>query len=251
MTDLGRGFDTIAELYDEVRPDYPDELYDAIDSAIGGLSAKDTLDLAAGTGIATRALTARGAAVVALEPGEPMLRQLRAMSPSMPGVLATAERIPFKDNSFSLVACATAWHWFDTAITVAELRRVLRPGGHIALWWANNRWGDGVPWEEARRAVYAKWSAKHGSRPVTTTGVRPSDAAEDLRRRGIDVIVERDIFWTRERTLDQHVRALATHSDVIALAECKSEFLQEVRQALAPWPVVTERLYGPLVVAQP
>jgi SAM-dependent methyltransferase len=164
--------------------------------------------------------------------------------------MATAERIPFKDNSFSLVACATAWHWFETARTVAELRRVLRPGGHIALWWANNRWGEGVDWEEARRAVYARWSATYGSRPTSTAGVRPSDAADDLRSRGLDVVLERGIFWTRERTLDQHVRALATHSDVIALGERKAQFLHEVREALASWPVVTERLFGPLVVVR-
>lgn len=250
MTGVGRGFDSVAELYDEVRPDYPDELYDAIENAVVGLAGRTVLDLAAGTGIATRELVRRGANPVALEVGEPMIRRLRFRSPDVRAVIATAEQIPLRANSVDLAVCATAWHWLDVAATVEELRRVLRPGGHIALWWANNRWGEGVDWEEARRSVYERWKARYGSRPPTYAGVWPTAAAEDLRQRGLSVIVEREFLWTRDRTRDEHVRALATHSDVIALGERKSEFLAEVSAALQPWATVTERLWGPLIVGR-
>jgi SAM-dependent methyltransferase len=250
VTELGRGFDSIAELYDAVRPDYPAELYDALDAAVGGLAGRQVLDLAAGTGIATRELVRRGAHPVALEPGEPMLRALRVRSPEVPVVMAAAERIPLRDDSVDVAVCATAWHWFTVADTVAELRRVLRPEGHVGLWWANNRWGEGVDWEEARRAVYLRWETSYGSRPPTYAGVGPKAAARDLEQRGLTVVAEQEFLWTRERTREEHVRALATHSDVIAFGDRKGRFLEEVAAALAPWPTVTERLWGPLVVAR-
>jgi SAM-dependent methyltransferase len=248
---LGRGFDTVAELYDEARPHYPDELYDAVD-AVHPIDGADVLDLAAGTGIATRALHSRGARVVALDPGEPMVRRLRAMSPAVPGVVGQAEQIPFSNNSFDLVTCATAWHWLDVADTLAELRRVLRQDGHLALWWANNRWNDGVDWEDAQSLVYQRWQTERGSRPPAEAyaGVLPRDAAADLRERGLDVVVETELFWTRERSRSDHLRVIATHSDVIALGDRRQQFLEEIGEALAPWPVVTERLWGPLVIAR-
>lgn len=249
MTELGRGFDSVAELYDEVRPDYPGQLYDAIERVVGGFAGRTVLDLAAGTGIATRELVRRRAHPVALEVGEPMIRTLRSRSPDVDAVIAAAEQIPLRANSVDLAVCATAWHWLDVAVTVEELRRVLRPGGHIALWWANNRWGEGVEWEDAQTSVYERWQTKHGSRPPTYAGVGPTAAAADLRHRGLSVVVEREFLWTRDRTREEHVRALATHSDVIALGERKSEFLAEVSAALQPWPMVTERLWGPLIVA--
>jgi hypothetical protein len=80
--------------------------------------------------------------------------------------------------------------------------------------------------------------------------VLPREAAADLRDRGLDVVVDTEFTWIRELSREDHIRALATHSDVIALGERKQQFLDDIAAALDPWPVVTERLWGPLVVAQ-
>jgi len=208
------------------------------------------LDLAAGTGIATRAMADRGARVVAVDAGESMIRRLRRVSPGQPAVVAGAERLPLRRRSVDLVTCATAWHWLDTGRALAEVRRVVRRRGYLALWWANNRWGSGVDWEEARREVYDRWQTKHGSRPPTFDGVAPLDAAADLRGRGLRVVLEREFIWTRERSREDHIRALSTHSDVIALGGDKAEFLADLARALQPWPTVVERLWGPLIVAR-
>jgi hypothetical protein len=76
------------------------------------------------------------------------------------------------------------------------------------------------------------------------------DAAADLRKRGLRVVCEREFLWTRERTREEHIRAIATHSDVIALGDSKPQFLDELAAALQPWPTVVERLWGPLVIAR-
>jgi SAM-dependent methyltransferase len=248
--EIGRLFGTVADLYDEMRPEYPDGMYDAIESVTGTFDGLAVLDLAAGTGLQNRALARRGARLVAVDPDIGMLRRLRAMSPGVPAVVGRGEAIPLRDDTVDLVVCATAWHWLHTAEALEQIRRVLRPGGHLALWWANNRWGDGIDWEDAQSAVFDRWDSVQGSVPPTHDGVGPRDAAADLRDRGLDVVLDREFNWSREVTRDEHMKMLATHSNNLALSEPdRRELLSEIEAALQPWPVVTERLWGPLVVA--
>jgi SAM-dependent methyltransferase len=245
----GRLFDTVAEDYDEVRPAYPDRVYDEIDRLLP-LSHARVLDLAAGTGVATRQLTDRGADVVAVDPGVAMLMRLRRRSPSVPVVAARAEVLPFAPASFEAACCATAWHWVDAAATVAQLRRVVRPGGLVALWWANQARDDAIEWERAEGAVHERWQLRGGSRPPTDAGVGPRDAAADLRRRGLDVVVDTDLAWSRTISRGTHLRMVGTYSVVLDLGERRHQLLAEIDAALAPWDTVDERLWGRLVIAR-
>jgi SAM-dependent methyltransferase len=245
----GRLFDDVAEDYDDVRPAYPDQVYDAIERLLP-LAGARVLDLAAGTGVATRQLTARSADVVAADPGVAMVARLRVRSPSVPAVVARAEALPFATGAFDLVCCATAWHWLDAEEAVAQVRRVTRRGGYLALWWANHRRDDAIEWEAAQGAVHERWALKSGSRAPTQAGVGPRDAAADLRRRGLDVVVDTQLTWTREVTREAHLRVVGTHSDVLDLGERRHQLLAEIATALAPWDLVHERLWGPLVIAR-
>jgi SAM-dependent methyltransferase len=104
-----------------------------------------TLDCGAGTGIASRQLTERGARVISLDIGEQMLRHAQAQSPQVPCVLADGNRMPMRAGSADLITFAQSWHWFDQRAASAEVARVLRPGGYWAAWW-NRADGGGEPW---------------------------------------------------------------------------------------------------------
>lgn len=248
---LGRRFGTVADLYDDVRPEYPDELYDAIEQVAGGLDGMAVVDLAAGTGLQTRALARRGARLVAVDPDVGMLWRLRSTTPDIPTVAARGEQIPLRDEVADLVVCATAWHWLHTGEALEEIRRVLRPGGHLALWWGNNRWGDGIDWEDAQSSVFERWDSVRGRVPPSFDGVGPQDAADDLRARGVSVVLEREFNWSRDVTRAHHMLVLATTSTILALSEPERHgLLAEIEQALQPWPVLTERLWGTLVIAR-
>ena len=120
-----------ADAYERSRPAYPDQAIDWLLPA----GTHRILDLGAGTGKLTRQLAARGLDVTAVDPSGAMLSEFRRAAPTVPAVEGSAEAIPCPDASFDAVIVAQAWHWFDAARAQAEVARVLRPGGALALVW--------------------------------------------------------------------------------------------------------------------
>jgi SAM-dependent methyltransferase len=180
-----------------------------------------------------------------------MLGRLRSRAPDIPVAAGRAEQIPVRDGQLDLVVCATAWHWLNTTDALAEIRRVLRPGGHLAIWWANHRWGDGIGWEDAQDAVLDRWDTARGSVAPPHGGVGPREAAADLRARGLEVVLDQEFNWSREVTREQHLQVLATHSNQLVLpADDRLQLLAEIETTLEPWPRMTERLWGPLIIAR-
>jgi ubiquinone/menaquinone biosynthesis C-methylase UbiE len=135
-----RSFGSVAQAYDRGRPAYP---ADAVSWLAGG-EAKVVLELGAGTGKLTRLLVDQGHAVFATEPDEAMLAVLHERVPEVSAKVATAEEIPANDRSVDVVVVAQAFHWFDHEVALAEIARVLKPGGHVALVW-NSR-DERIPW---------------------------------------------------------------------------------------------------------
>ena len=123
------GFGRSAEAYERGRPGYPDA---AVDRLVAALPGRRVVDLAAGTGKLTRALVARGCDVVAVEP----VAEMRALiAPPARAVEGVAEATGLPDASADAVTVAQAFHWFDGPRALAEIHRVLRPGGVLALIW--------------------------------------------------------------------------------------------------------------------
>jgi SAM-dependent methyltransferase len=145
-------FDLAAAEYDAARPSYPAALFDELEQRAGPLAGQLVLDWGAGTGISSRQLAERGAAVVSLDIGEQMLRRALARSPQSACVLADGNRMPIRSASVDLVTFAQSWHWFDHRVATAEVARVLKPGGHWAAWW-NRATPDGEPWFEEYQAL--------------------------------------------------------------------------------------------------
>ena len=97
------------------------------------------LDLGAGTGRLTRELTRRFTTVVAVEPDEGMRARIDVGT-----VLAgAAEAIPLADASVDCVFVGEAFHWFDKGPALAEIERVLVPGGGLAIIWTH--WWETEP----------------------------------------------------------------------------------------------------------
>lgn len=134
-------FDELAESYDRYRIGYADDVYDAL-AENGVRAGADVLDVGCGTGLVLEELHRRGCTVTGADPSEPMLARARRRVPGAAFVLARAESLPFADATFDAATCAQAFHWVDQGRALAEMARVVRPGGTIAIWWKSLMRGD-------------------------------------------------------------------------------------------------------------
>ncbi len=124
-------FSALAADYQRYRPGYPEALFDWL-AALA--PARDlALDVATGSGQAAVGLARHFRRVRATDPSAAQLARA-ARHPRIDYALETAESIALPDASVDLLAAAQAAHWFDGPRFFAEARRVLRPGGVIALW---------------------------------------------------------------------------------------------------------------------
>jgi SAM-dependent methyltransferase len=123
--------------YEAARPSYPPEAVALLERELGVGPGARVCDLAAGTGKLTRLLASTGADVVAVEPVPGMRDQLLATTPGVEVLDGTAEAIPLPDGSVDVVTVAQAFHWFRFDEALAEIARVLRPGGTLLLEFAN------------------------------------------------------------------------------------------------------------------
>jgi ubiquinone/menaquinone biosynthesis C-methylase UbiE len=162
--------------YERGRPDYPIAAVDLLTDQLRLRPGCTVVDLAAGTGKLTRLLTATPARVVAVEPMPGMRAQLCRHVPKAEVVAGRAERLPLRSASVDAVTVAQAFHWFDVPAASHELRRVLRPGGHLAL--VTNRRHTPEPWLEELWDVVRRYerlaprppSTRHWRRILDETG---------------------------------------------------------------------------------
>jgi SAM-dependent methyltransferase len=125
-----QGFARSADAYERGRPRYPQEAIDLLTSRL--TAGAPVLDLAAGTGALARSLHDCGFKVTAVEP----VAEMRAALPaSIRALEGTAEAIPLRDGEVDAVVVGQAFHWFDGDAALAEIHRVLRPEGLLALLW--------------------------------------------------------------------------------------------------------------------
>ncbi len=146
-----QGFASQADTYARGRPDYPAELDIWLRNTLGLGPGKTIVDLGAGTGKFTRLLAATGASVIAVEPVVQMRAQLAAALPAVTAREGSAESMPLPDASVDAIVCAQAFHWFANAAAMAEIRRVLRPGGRLGLVW--NVRDESVDWVARLTAI--------------------------------------------------------------------------------------------------
>jgi ubiquinone/menaquinone biosynthesis C-methylase UbiE len=210
-------FDSVAEIYERSRPPYAPA---AVAWIAEQLPFGRVLDLGAGTGKLTRQLVALGADVVAVEPGDEMRRVFRRVLPEVELHAGGAEAIPLPDGSVDTVTVAQAFHWFDKEAALAEMHRVLRPGGGYALLWNQGDLEDAL-----MKAIDAVVDA------VRTSVHRHEGEVEDVLASPLFSALEQRVFpHVEEIDAGVAVERVSSVSAVSAAApELRDRALEEVR----------------------
>lgn len=207
--------------YQSARPGYPVAAVAHMVQALDVAGARRVVDVAAGTGLFTRELTAFTRDLVAVEPSPGMRLEFERQDLGVTIVEGTAESLPFESQSIDVITVAQAFHWFDYDKALAEFTRVLSPRGHLGLIW--NERDESVEWvAQLTRAML--WDVK-----------RPFDAATDyaavLAQGGFRDIERRDFRHAQlvdRATLDR--RVLSTSYIAVMEPEVQQRILDEVSE---------------------
>ncbi len=127
--------------YVKHRPSYPAEAIDVILTGLAPASQILAADIGAGTGISSRLLASRGVKVIAVEPNTAM-REAAQEHSNVEYRNGSAEATNLPDASVDLVTAFQAFHWFNPEPTLLEFRRILKPGGRLAIVWNNRDQND-------------------------------------------------------------------------------------------------------------
>lgn len=138
MRDSTERFSNRVENYVKYRPDYPREILELFRNEMGLTGSSVIADIGSGTGISAKLFLENGNKVFGVEPNEPMRRAAEEFLKDFPeftSVDGTSTETGLSDESVDIVIAAQAFHWFDREKTRAELKRILRPDGYVALIW--------------------------------------------------------------------------------------------------------------------
>ncbi len=216
-------FGQVAETYDRYRPAIPSE----VARWFGARAALNVLDVAAGTGLSTRAFEALGCNVTAIEPDPAMLKVLKRRSANVTAISGTAESLDIAESTVDLEVLCSAWHWVHVPSATSEAARVLKDGGTLGICW--NGFDQRVDW-------VARYAELRDSTSVT------NDLGDRLGHSPQSIVLPENapfsspeictIDWVWRRSLDELALQLTTYSGIIVAGKERSEAVQQVAREL-------------------
>lgn len=222
-------FDSDTANYDAMRPRYCPALFDSVISRTSLTARSHALEIGPGTGQATERFLDIGCPITAVELGEKMAAYLTQKYADFPQLSVwQGDFLAFpEENRFDLIYSATAFHWIPREEGLAKVKRLLRSGGTLALFW-NHPMIDPMQ-NETLQEVYERFDHGRNSTNPFDGSTCPA-YARALEEAGFS-----DVKWElfrsqRVLTGKEYVQLMRTYSDHAALPEAKREALEKAME---------------------
>lgn len=228
--DLRLALDAAAADYQEARPDYPEQLYADLLDLTGLSQSAQLLEIGCGPGKATLPLAHRGFSVIALELGPALAEQARRQLSEFAHVVvintAFEQWQPPPNILIDLVFAATAWRWIDPSIRYHRAAKLLRPGGHLAVWAAGHAFPPNFDsFFTEIQSVYEPIGEPHIPWPPPEPAPETRIAAEMEASGRFKSIQIRHYLWSTRYNADRYIALLNTFSGHIAMDPTQREYL--------------------------
>lgn len=225
----------VAELYDEVRPGYPEQLIADMIQMSGIGTEGRILEIGCGPGKATSLIARHGRQVLAVDPVPEMLAVARrrcAGFPNVDFVEGKFEDVEIAPGSFDVVVSAQAFHWIKPEVGYRKASAILKPGGSLALIWTDDLRADNALEADIRAAK----QRIAPSRPVPTPGGGEWTSRVEQRIVGTGLfgtVETRRYPWSTRYDAAGWVKMLNTMSQYRALPEgIRHTLLEEIRRTI-------------------
>lgn len=215
-------FDDVAQVYQDVRPGYPAQLFEDIVSLSGIPPGGRILEVGCGPGNATIPFAKRGYAMLCLELGQNLAALAAENCRAYPvDILNIAfEDWPVERASFDLFVSAQAFHWIPPEIGYTKAAATLKDTGSLALFWSQHPVWD-TPIRQALARVYrdkapqiTRSAQKNSPEILTKRTVYDIDASGLFQE-----VLVKHYPWLERYTADQYTKLLSTYSDHRNLAD--------------------------------
>lgn len=231
-------FDAAAQLYDDARPGYPEQMVDTVQAYAQLPAGARALEIGAGTGQATAQFAWRGIAVDAVEPGAAMADLIREKfdGTDLDVTVQTSdfETAEFEPGAYDLVLAPTSWHWLTPGLRWQRVADALKPEGTIATFWNIPHWRRTALIDQLD-AVYERSGADLSQLgPMLTAEIDPEVLLREWTSDAPDPTPFSDLRggqfrWSADYDAAEYVALLGTYGDHLTLdADIRERLLDGV-----------------------
>jgi len=208
-------FENVADIYDQVRTAYPQELIEDILSLSGLPPDGRILEIGCGPGNATVSFARLGYSILGIEIGERLSALAAEKCRAYPGVKIlnlAFEDWELEESAFDLAVAADAFHWIPPKVGYPKVARALKGSGSAAFFWRVPVDPQGDLFEAIDRVYQAAPQFANPDKRFTAEWVI-GVITENFRASGrFGEVTTKHYLWSEDLTVEQYINGLRTFS---------------------------------------
>jgi SAM-dependent methyltransferase len=234
MEEKALHFDSYSQIYDSVRPGYPQEIYETISNYKNLGTNSNVLEIGAGNGIASQEISKKWKLkMILIEPGENLCELLYDRFKNNKNI--TVKNTTFEkyqtEYKFDAIFSATAFHWLDLSIKYKKSYDLLNDDGLLILFWNNYGIENNEIGNEIQK-IYTKYGKgiKDEKSPYEKQMEKIESRKIEIEMSNLFNMIEHKIIKNiREYTKENYIQLLKTFSDH---SEMEEGFFEEIRETI-------------------